>query len=251
MTTQGSQNKTIAAVKAIKAIKAVKAIKTIKAVKAITMAHRCGAMTTRGGSCRKVVENEGERCAFHTIVENQEEEEHSVHSVHTAPQRSSSPSSSNPSNPSNLSIPRVSNDNVMALMVRIGNLEAELNKAMANKQVVKQAPKSSKSTKPAKKAEGVKRRNMTPAGANRSARWIFYNEHKFDEDILNSVRGGLSAGNMLVKKTQVVNGVTIEKEHIPYTLVKIATDLKFDALTEQEQESYVLEAYDRNEAKYA
>jgi hypothetical protein len=129
---------------------------------------------------------------------------------------------------------------------KIAHLEAELKRA---------TPRNSVATKPsAAKATAKtdkKKRAMTPAGATVSARWIFYNEHKTDADILEAVRGGLILGKMLVKKTQVVNGVTIEKEHIPYTLVKVATDMKFDKLSQEDKESYLLDAYERNEAKYA
>jgi hypothetical protein len=129
---------------------------------------------------------------------------------------------------------------------KISHLEAELKRTTARNSGATKPPVA----KPTAKTD-KKKRAMTPAGATVSARWIFYNEHKTDADILEAVRGGLILGKMLVKKTQVVNGVTIEKEHIPYTLVKVATDMKFDKLSQEDKESYLLDAYERNEAKYA
>ncbi len=208
-------------------------------------------MTSKGKPCRMKVANEGDRCPHHSVEEVVEEEHrhsddgnNSVHSAsHSRATRSQTVNVSDVSDaPSEV---------LSGLIDKITKLEAELQKAKAapRPSVAPRAPAAKASSSKAVPG-GPKKRNMTPAGANRSARWIFYNEHKTDADILASVRGGLIKGNMLVKKAAVISGVVVEKEIIPYTLVKVATDMKFDKLTAEEQEAYILEAYERNEAKY-
>jgi hypothetical protein len=205
------------------------------------MVHRCGALNSRGVKCKQVVDNAGDRCRYHLAVvsEENEHEHHSDGEVSHSRGQAVSASRSQVSQDATSEV-------LSGLLEKITHLEAELKRTTA---------RNSGATKPpvakATAQTGKKKRVMTPAGATVSARWIFYNEHKTDADILASVRGGLIKGNLLVKKTQVVDGVTIEKEHIPYTLVKVATDMKFDQLSQEDKESYLLEAYDRNEAKYA
>jgi hypothetical protein len=125
---------------------------------------------------------------------------------------------------------------------KIDKLEQMVKILAANKNV------ASNKTGPVAASE-KKKRNMTMLGADRSARWIFYQEHKNDDDIIAQVRGGLQNGNMLVKKTKIVDGVSIEKEFIPYTLVKMATDLLFDAMSDSDKDAYIIEAFDRHNAK--
>lgn len=210
-------------------------------------------MTNKGKPCRIKVSNEGDKCPHH-YVEDVVEDEHNHHSddennsAHSASRsRTTRSHTENISNVSN-----VSSEVLSGLIDKITKLEADLQKAKAApRPTVVSRPQVAKASSSKVVPTGTKKRNMTPAGANRSARWIFYNEHKTDADILASVRGGLIKGNMLVKKATVISGVVVEKEVIPYTLVKVATDMKFDKLTAEEQESYILEAYERNEAKYA
>lgn len=200
-------------------------------------------MTARGVSCKVAVNNDGDRCRFHRDVvtaENERipEEEHQHHD---------NDSECSQSAPHSHTSQDATNEVLSKLLDKISLLEAEINKA----KILSQSKPKPNVAKAKLSTEGKKKRAMTPAGAAVSARWIFYNEHKTDADILATVRGGLMKGNMLVKKTQIVNGVTIEKEVIPYTLVKIATDMKYEQLSQEEMESYLLEAYERNDAKYA
>jgi len=193
------------------------------------------------------VANEGDRCPHHSVEEVVEEEHR-----HSDDGNNSAHSASRSRHTENISdVSDAPSEVLSGLIDKITKLEAELQKAKAAPRP-SVAPRAQAAKASSSKAVpvGPKKRNMTPAGANRSARWIFYNEHKTDADILASVRGGLIKGNMLVKKATVISGVVVEKEIIPYTLVKVATDMKFDKLTAEEQEAYILEAYERNEAKY-
>lgn len=212
------------------------------------MVHRCGAMTSRGVRCKQVVDNAGDRCRYHLAVVSEGNEQESEHQHQSDGEVSHSHGPTSHGHSHSQVSQDVTSEVLSGLLEKISHLETELKKATARNS-------GATSSKPKPKAkppvDGKKKRVMTSAGATVSARWIFYNEHKTDADVLATVRGGLIKGNMLVKKTQVVNGVTIEKEHIPYTLVKIATDMKFDQLSDQDKESYLLEAYERNEAKYA
>lgn len=215
------------------------------------MVHRCGAMTSRGVRCKQVVDNAGDRCRYHLAVVSEGNEQESEHQHQSDGEVSHSHGPTSHGHSHSQVSQDVTSEVLSGLLEKISHLETELKKATArNSGATSSKPKPSvPQAKPP--VEGKKKRVMTSAGATVSARWIFYNEHKTDADVLATVRGGLIKGNMLVKKTQVVNGVTIEKEHIPYTLVKIATDMKFDQLSDQDKESYLLEAYERNEAKYA
>lgn len=201
------------------------------------MVHRCGAPKPNGQPCRMVVENNGDKCRYHQDkVQVVEDVEHQ-HSESEVSMRSVSQQSQSHQDVTSEGL-------VSALLAKVSKLEADLHNKVSS-----QKPSQTKPAAKAKTNGEKKKRNMTPAGANVKARWIFYQEHKNDEDIVASVRGGLIKGNMLVKKTQVINGMTIEKEIIPYTLIKIATDMKYDNLAQEEKESYILEAYEQNDAK--
>lgn len=214
------------------------------------MSHRCGEMTSRGVKCKQIVENAGDKCRFHiNKVSSQVENQHS----HSDSEVSNG--SSRSASQSQVSQSEATNEMLSGLLEKISLLEAELKRATACNNATLASSRhpvaKAAATATNDKTTGKKKRAMTPAGAMVKARWIFYNEHKTDVDILEAVRGGLIKGSMLVKKTQVVNGVTIEKEIIPYTLVKIATDMKFEKLSQDDMEAYILEAYEHNEAKYA
>lgn len=91
-----------------------------------------------------------------------------------------------------------------------------------------------------------KPRKMTEKGALRSATFIFYNEHKKDEDIIASVVGGLKDGKMFVMKRVIEDGEEVLKPQVPWLLIKLATDIKFYALNEAEKGVYVKKAYEKN-----
>ena len=123
-----------------------------------------------------------------------------------------------------------------SLIERFEVIEKNLNTLLAM-----QGKSKGKKTKTEKKA-----RKMSEKGALRSAAFIFYNEHKKDDDIIASVVGGLRNGNMLVMKTVIENGEEVEKPQIPWMLIKTATDMKFNALNDDEKDVYVKKAYEKN-----
>ena len=102
-----------------------------------------------------------------------------------------------------------------------------------------------------KQSSASKVRKMTEKSALVSAKWIFYQDSKTDESIITSVRNGLVQGNMLVKKTKVVNGETIEVDNIPWQLIKIATDLMFASSSNDVKEKYINMAWMKYATKRA
>ena len=129
-----------------------------------------------------------------------------------------------------------SSESHSSLMERFEKIEKTLHSLVA-----KQEKSKGKKVKTEKKA-----RKMNAKGALRSAAFIFYNEHKKDANIIESVRQGLINGNMLVMKTVMVDGVEVQKPQIPWMLIKTATDIKFNALNDDEKEVYVKKAYEKN-----
>jgi hypothetical protein len=114
---------------------------------------------------------------------------------------------------------------------------------------VKESAKSAKSVKSDSTSSVRKPRKMTEKSALVSAKWMFYQEFKDDKNIINSIRNGLVQGNMLVKKTKVIDGQTIEVDNIPYQPVKIATDLKFNSVSDDIREKYINMAWMKYAAK--
>lgn len=82
-------------------------------------------------------------------------------------------------------------------------------------------------------------RKMTMAGAKQSAKWAFYREHKDNPQVISTVRGGLEKGSMLVIKKKIVDGNEVNVEIIPWSLKKMYTDIMFDALSVEQQQSYI------------
>jgi hypothetical protein len=82
-------------------------------------------------------------------------------------------------------------------------------------------------------------RKMTLAGAKQSAKWAFYREHKDNPQVVSTVRGGLVKGSMLVIKKKVIDGNEVNVEIIPWSLKKMYTDIMFDALSVEKQQSYI------------
>lgn len=93
--------------------------------------------------------------------------------------------------------------------------------------------------------------NMTDAGALHSAKFLYYNEHKQDNDIVKLVRDTLIGKNLLVTKTKVVKGVSVEKEMIPWQYIKSVTDERFEKLSNQRQKKYLDDARTKHAAKVA
>jgi hypothetical protein len=110
---------------------------------------------------------------------------------------------------------------------------------------------TSNEKKATKQSSASKVRKMTEKSALVSAKWIFYQDSKTDESIITSVRNGLVQGNMLVKKTKVVNGETIEVDNIPWQLIKIATDLMFASSSNDVKEKYINMAWMKYATKRA
>jgi hypothetical protein len=75
------------------------------------------------------------------------------------------------------------------------------------------------------------------------AKLLFYHDNKKNADIIESVRGGLEQGNMLVYKTKKVGDVVTQVPNTHWLLVKDATDMQFDALTTHEKDEYVQRAW--------
>lgn len=220
------------------------------------MDHRCGAVRANGQKCKQRVDNAGERCRYHQATEVSHQPSGEEVELNTPTASEMSHDVENVENVVEGPVNTDATSEVMnALLAKINLLEAELKKATAlNRKPVATASKPTPTPTTVKSApsssENVKKkRNMTPAGALQKARWIYYQEHKSDHDVLGIVRGGLLKGEILARKVAIVNGTVVEKEVIPYTLVKIATDSKFDKLSQEEKEAYMLEAYESNEAR--
>jgi hypothetical protein len=128
------------------------------------------------------------------------------------------------------------------LVKKIDNLENKVNEATSN-------PKKSNKKSPNTKEK--KPRKMSEAGAIQSARWAFYREHKDDVEVINTVRGGLQAGSMLIVKKKVVNGREVDVEIIPYALKKMYTDIMFDKLSNRKKQEYIDQAFEKNAEKNA
>jgi hypothetical protein len=79
----------------------------------------------------------------------------------------------------------------------------------------------------------------TEEKALNKAKLLFYHEHKKDAEIIESVRGGLEQGNMLIFKTKKVGDVVTQVPNIHWLLIKDATDMRFEALSQQDKEAYV------------
>ena len=84
-----------------------------------------------------------------------------------------------------------------------------------------------------------------------AAKRLFYHDHKKDEDILECVRNGLSQGNMLRYKVKKQGDTTTHVPNIHWMLVKDATDVRFEALTRQEQDVYIRRAWEEHAKKLA
>lgn len=91
--------------------------------------------------------------------------------------------------------------------------------------------------------------NMTDAGALHAAKFLYYNEHKQDNDIVKLVRDTLVSKNLLVTKTKVIKGVSVEKEMIPWQYIKSVTDENFEKLSTQRQKKYLDDARAKHAAK--
>jgi hypothetical protein len=83
------------------------------------------------------------------------------------------------------------------------------------------------------------------------AKLLFYHDHKKDEDIIESVRGGLEQGNMLVYKAKKVGDVVTHVPNIHWMLIKDATDMRFEALATVEKDAYVRRAWKEYNDKLA
>jgi hypothetical protein len=83
------------------------------------------------------------------------------------------------------------------------------------------------------------------------AKLLFYHDHKKDEDIVESVRGGLEQGNMLVYKAKKVGDVVTHVPNIHWMLIKDATDMRFEALASLEKDAYVRRAWKEYNDKLA
>jgi hypothetical protein len=81
------------------------------------------------------------------------------------------------------------------------------------------------------------------------AKLMYYHEHKKDADIIESVRGGLEQGNMLVYRTKKVGDVVTQVPNTHWLLVKDATDMLFDALASHEKDDYVNRAWQEHTNK--
>lgn len=94
-----------------------------------------------------------------------------------------------------------------------------------------------------------KKGQITQEKVNIKARWLFYHDHKKDEDIILNIHNGLMNGNMLIYKSKNKNGITTNEPNINYLLIKDATDIKFNQLTEQEKDVYIRRALDAINSK--
>jgi hypothetical protein len=125
---------------------------------------------------------------------------------------------------------------------KIDNLEIKVTEATSNPKKTNKKSSNTKEKKP---------RKMTEKGAIQSARWAFYRDNKDNVEVINTVRGGLQAGNMLITKKKVVDGREVDFEMIPYALKKMYTDIMFDNLSNEQRQEYIEHAFERNAERNA
>jgi hypothetical protein len=92
---------------------------------------------------------------------------------------------------------------------------------------------------------------MTDARAFERAKFLFYHDHKKDPEVIESVRGGLEQGNMLVFRAKKDGDVIKHVPNIHWQLIKDATDVRFEGLTQAQKEAYVRRSWDEHAAKVA
>lgn len=151
------------------------------------------------------------------------------------PSRTAAPVSSPTHSISNTNITNESDGS--QLIEALGMLGQQVDNLNARVDILSKTSKTRKAKNP---------RKMTPAGAKQSARWAFYREHKDTEHVVQTVRAGLVNGKMLVTKKKVVDGNEVMAEIIPWGLKKLYTDVMFDRLTPEQQQTYIDAAFERN-----
>jgi len=119
-------------------------------------------------------------------------------------------------------------ENVNAKLEQIVNAVGKFKTQL--KTMEQEAESKAKNKNKTKKSPGERKPwEMTDKRALTSARWAYYREHKDDIAIIADIRNMLIASNKLtIKKSTNKDGETVEKEIIPYGLIKIETDKIFD-----------------------
>jgi hypothetical protein len=71
------------------------------------------------------------------------------------------------------------------------------------------------------------------------ARWLFYHEHKKDNDILQAIYTRLAAAGVMYNVTVKVNGAMQEQPFLPWQYIKKTCDNMFDELPPEEKQTYM------------
>jgi hypothetical protein len=203
---------------------------------------KCIGTTKTGASCKANAIAGKLYCASHKAQEQEVASEVSL----TRTSRSSSSSGSE--DESRTHTQQTSSTNITEVVEVIGKLVKKIDH-LENK--VNEASNPKKTNKNSSNTKEKKPRKMTEAGATQSARWAFYREHKDDVGVVNTVRGGLIAGSMLITKKKVIDGQEVDVEIIPYALKKMYTDIMFNELTPKQKQAYINQAFERNAEKNA
>ena len=251
-------------------------------------APRCVALTKAGERCKKAARDGSQYCAVHRDYEEEHEHNHS-HSESDAEshshQRSQSPSLLIPPAPVRVQVPTVSRSLSPYLAPVLGPAPSVSGvRSASQRPPVSSSPSRSNLTSATNatsssgyttvenrieaiedairsltvslsgKAPRAQRKPRQPKPwtnekAVNKAKLLFYHDHKKDADIIESVRGGLEQGNMLVYKTKKVGDIVTHVPNIHWMLIKDATDMRFDALDTHEKDEYVRRAWREHSMK--
>lgn len=93
-----------------------------------------------------------------------------------------------------------------------------------------------------KRLELLKKNLTTNGKVMTKAKWLFYHEHKANPQLLEDVRNKLRIAGLYMTRQVKINGDTIDKEIIPYTIIKCYTDNAFNGLIGASKASYITKA---------
>lgn len=95
------------------------------------------------------------------------------------------------------------------------------------------------------KKEGTKKVRKyvwTNPRIQQKAKWLYYREHKKDEDILEFIYNKLSPAGVIYNVSVKIDGLIQEKPFIPWQYVKSCCDTKFDQMAPVDKQKFLQQA---------
>ena len=120
---------------------------------------------------------------------------------------------------------------IYQLVNRIASLELEIS---TQKQTISQMTTGEEIESKLKKK--VRKYVWTEPRIEAKAKWLFYQDHKKDEEILEAIYNTLSSAGVMYNVSVKVAGVIQDKPFIPYQYVKKWCDNMFDQMAEVDKE---------------